>query len=224
MTLYMNRFAVRTFGSIALLTLAACGGSSNTPAGSAPEPEQHPLAGLAATGAIIAPTYALRTATDASGILQMGSTREVLRLLDDDIATALADRGLKTGWIMPADLALSFKRNPTYAPDAYALAEEPLRAPAFTPGARLPEPLASQLRTMIALHENARAVLLPIELRFDRDGTANAARATLKVALVDPRFSEAKWVGMVRGDTTSIDVHVLTRSVARGLADLITSR
>lgn len=220
----MNRFAVRTLGSIALLTLAACGGSGNKPASTAPEPEQHPLAGLAASGAIITPTYTVRTATEASGIVQMGSTREVLRLLDDDIAAALAERELKTGWILPADLALSFKRNPTYAPDPYALAEEPLRSPSFKPGIRLPEPLASQLRTMIALHENARAVLLPIELRFDRDNTGSAARATLTLAVVDPRFSEAKWVGTVRGDTASTDLHVLTRSVARGLADLITSR
>jgi len=220
----MTRFAARTFGSIALLTLAACGGSGNKPASTAPAPEQHALAGLAATGAIVAPTYTLRTATEASGIVQMGSTRDVLRMLDDDIATALAERGLRTGWIMPADLALSFKRNPTYAPDPYALALEPLRSAAFIPGGRLPEPLASQLRTMIALHENARAVLLPIELKLDRDATVSAARATLKVAVVDPRFSEAKWVGTVRGDTASADVHVLTRSVARGLADLITSR
>jgi hypothetical protein len=220
----MNRFTLRSFGGIALFTIAACGGSGNKPGSTAPEPEQHPLAGLAGTGAILTPVYTLRTATEASGIVQMGSTRDVLRLLDDDIAAALADRGLKTGWILPEDLALSFRRNPTYAPDPYALAMEPLRSPAFTPGARLPEPLASQLRTMIALHENARAVLLPIELRFDRDASGGAARATLKVAVVDPRFSEAKWVGTVRGDTASADVHVLARSVARGLADLITSR
>jgi hypothetical protein len=220
----MNRFTARAFGSISLFTLAACGGSASKPGSTAPAPEQHPLAGLAGTGAILTPVYTLRTATEANGIVQMGSTRDVLRLLDDDIAAALADRGLRTGWILPADLALSFRRNPTYAPDPYALAIEPLRSPAFTPGARLPEPLASQLRTMIALHENARAVLLPIELRFDRDPAASAARATLKVAVVDPRFSEAKWVGTVRGDTASADLHVLTRSVARGLADLITSR
>ena len=220
----MNRIAARTIGSIVLVALAACGGSGNKPGSTAPEPEEHPLAGLAATGAIVAPAYTLRTATEATGIVQTGSTRDVLRLLDDDIAAALAERGLRTGWIMPSDLAVSYRRNPTYAPDPYALAIEPLRSSGFIPGGRLPEPLASQLRTMIALHENARAVLLPIELRFDRDGPANAARATLKLAVVDPRFSEAKWVGTVRGDTASTDVHVLTRSVARGLADLITSR
>lgn len=144
--------------------------------------------------------------------------------MDGEIAAAIASRGLKTGWLFPADLALTYKRNPTYASDPYALAAEPLRAPSFSAGTRLTEPLASQLRTMIALHENARIVLLPIELRFERVDTTNTARATLKLVTVDPRFSEARWVGEVKSDTTSADPHVLMAALARGVADLIVSR
>ena len=80
---------------------------------------------------------------------------------------------------------------------------------------------------MIALHENARAVLLPVELRFERaDATSStgSARATLRLVLVDPRFSETRWVGTVTSDTTSPDARVLTRALARGVADLIVSR
>lgn len=211
------------------LWLAGCGGGS-TPAATptpAPAPQRRPLAALAATGAIVAPTSMLHIAPELSWSAQQTGTRELLRALDDDIATALADRGLKANWVMPADLALSYKRNPTYATDPYALAEEPLRSSAFTISSRLQEPLASQLRTMIALHENARVVLLPVELRFERaDATssANTARATLRLALVDPRFSEARWVGTVTSDTTSADARVLTRALARGVADLIVSR
>jgi hypothetical protein len=206
---------------------AACGGgtTTSTPATTAPVPEQHPLASLAATGAVVAPTYALHVASELGWANQPGSTRELLRALDDDIAAAIAGRGLKTGWLMPADLALSYKRNPTYATDPYALAEEPLKSPAFIAGTRIGEPLASELRTMIALHENARAVLLPVELRFDRaDAASTAARATLKLALIDPRFAEAKWVGTVKGDTTSADPRTLTRVLARAVADLVTAR
>lgn len=211
------------------LSLAGCGGggtSAEKPT-TAPAPQRRPLAGLAATGAIVAPTSMLHVAPELNWSAQQGGSRELLRALDDDIAAALADRGLKTNWVMPADLALSFKRNPTYATDPYALAEEPLRSSAFAVGSRLQEPLASQLRTMIALHENARAVLLPVELRFERaDATssANTARATLRLTLVDPRFSEAQWVGTVTSDTTSADARVLTRSLARGVAELIVSR
>ena len=210
---------------IALLVLpAACGGTKVESPTTAPTPERRPLSGLAATGAIIAPTFSLRVASDVGWANQLASSREVLRGLDDDIAAAIAARGLRTGWIMPADLALSYKRNPTYATDPYALAEDALRAPTFVAGSRLTEPLASQLRTMIALHENARAVLLPIEARFDRvDASSNAVRATLRLALVDPRFSEAKWVGTVSSDSTSADPRALTRALARGVADLIVS-
>ncbi len=208
------------------LSLAGCGGGNATPA-TAPAPEKRPLAGLAATGAIVAPTSILHIAPELSWSSQQTSARELLRALDDDIAAALADHGLKANWVMPADLALSYRRNPTYATDPYALSEESLRSSALAPGARLQEPLASQLRTMIALHENARGVLLPVELRFERadaTSTAGTARATLRLVLVDPRFPEARWVGTVTSDTTSADARVLTRSLARGVSELIVSR
>ena len=210
------------------LSLAGCGGATSaaTPE-TAPAPARLPLAALATTGAIVAPTSMIHIAPELSWSGQQAGTRELLRALDDDIARALVDRGLKTNWVMPADLAVSYKRNPTYAADPYALAEESLRSSGFTAGSRLQEPLASQLRTMIALHENARAVLLPVELRFERPdvtSSAGTANATLRLALVDPRFSEARWVGTVTSDTTSTDPRVLTHALARGVADLIVSR
>jgi len=187
-------------------------------------PDARPLAALAATGAIVTPTYAVRVAPELNWSSRLGPSREILRAMDDDIASTLTARGLKSGWVFATDLAVSFKRNPTYASDPYALAEEPLRESSFTAGSRLTEPLASQLRTMIALHENARVVLAPIELRFDRSDNPNAARGALRLALIDPRFSEARWVGEVRSDTTSADPRVLTASLARAVAALIVSR
>jgi hypothetical protein len=126
--------------------------------------------------------------------------------------------------VLPPDLALSYKRNPTYATDPYTLAEESLRSSSLIAGTRLTEPLASQLRTMIALHENARSVLLPVELRLEPVASGNEARATLRLVLVDPRFSEVRWVGTVKSDTASTDAAVLSRSIAHGVADLIVSR
>jgi hypothetical protein len=206
--------------------VAACGGSSSPSSRPAapPLPEQRPLASLASTGAIVAPTFALRTAGDAAWTTQFTSRGDVLRALDADIAAALAERGLKKNWVLPPDLAVTYKRNPTYASDPYSLAEEPLRSSTFIAGTRLTEPLASQLRTMIALHENARVVLLPVELRLDPVPPGNEARATLRLVLVDPRFSEARWVGAVKSDSTSANPTVLTRAVARAVADLIVSR
>src|SRR3954471_21881117 len=175
------------------LSVAGCGGgtAATTPA-TAPAPEQRPLAALAATGAIVTPASIIHIAPELNWSAQQAPARETLRALDDDIAAAIAERGLKANWVMPADLALSYKRNPTYAADPYALAEEPLRSSSFIVGTRLTEPLASQLRTMIALHENARSVLLPVELRLDPVPPGNDARASLRLVLVDPRFSEVR--------------------------------
>src|SRR5689334_12509497 len=161
------RFVARPL-IIALSTAIACGGSTASPPSTSPAPQRQPLAGLAATGAIVTPTFAVRIAPELDWSSRIGPSRDFLRGVDEDIATALAERGLRNGWVFPPDLATSYRRNPTYATDPYALAEEPLRSPGFVAGSRLPEPLASQLRTMIALHENARSVLTPIEVRFER--------------------------------------------------------
>ena len=124
-----------------------------------------------------------------------------------------------------SDLAASYRRNPGYATDPYALAEQPLLAESFAAGSRLPEPLASQLRTMIALQDGARLVLLPLDLSFwPVPGAPNDARARLKVALVDPRFSEAVWVGVVTSDTASADPRVLASAIAAHLVDLVAAR
>ena len=203
---------------------AACGGSGGGRPSTASVPESHPLAGLAAGGAIVTPTYVVRTMPESYWSGRLGPSRETLRAMDDAIAAAIANRGLKAGWIFPADLAFSYKRNPTYATDPYALAEEPLRSPSFVSGSRLPDPLATQLRTMIALHENARFVLLPIELRFEHVDSTNTGRATLSLTTVDPRFSEVRWVGQIKSDTSSADPHVLMAALARQFADLIVSR
>lgn len=210
--------------SLVLVVVVACGGSKAPPVTTAAT-DVRPLSSLVAQRVVVTPTYALSVASDLGWADRIGRSRDVLRSMDGDIAAALDERGLRRGWILPPDLAQSYTRNPTYASDPYALAAEPLRSPAFVTGTRLPEPLASQLRTMIALHENARLVLAPVELRFERAAPGStAARATLRVALLDPRFSEARWVGEVRGDTATAFVPALTTSVAHRLADLIAAR
>jgi hypothetical protein len=220
------RSAVRTCTLTLAALTAACGGSAATrPATTSPVPDARPLAFLVSSGAIVTPTFALRLAPQLDWDARIGDSREILRGMDAAIATAFAERGLRHGWVLASDLAVTYKRNPNYATDPYALAEEPLRSPAFAVGMRLPEPLASQLRTMIALHEGARLTLLPVQLSLEEaDRVPGAARASLRLALVDPRFSEARWIGEVRGDTVSADPRVLTASLARRVADLIVSR
>jgi|SRR5438093_5710785 len=217
---------MRAFLAGLTLVAAACGGgSSASPPESAPAPDTRPLSSLAAERVLVTPTFAVRVAPDLGWSSTAARSRELLQAMDADIASALEARGLRRTWVLPPELMASYKRNPTYAPDPYALAEEPLRAPSLAKGTRLAEPLASQLRTMIALHENARLVLAPVELRIERiTSSTSAGRATLRLALLDPRFSEARWVGEVKSDTASAFTPAMTATLAQRLVDLVLPR
>ena len=191
------------------LVLAACGRKSAPP----PAPVGQPLAGYAVQRLIVTPTGYVRADTMAWSRQGPVTTRA----LDSALVTALTARGLAEHWIMPAALVAAYERNRSYAADPHRLALQPLRAPEFVAASRFAEPLSSQLRTMIALHEDGRFVLIPVELRFEPVG--GAARGVLKVALVDPRFAHANWVGTVLGDPAATPALALA-SVATRVADL----
>jgi hypothetical protein len=201
------------------LVLAACGGK----AAEAPapiEPASRPLAALAAQHVIVAPSF--RLGSDALGwSAQIPRSREYLKTLDDEIAFVLAERGLKTQWVYPADLLRSMRGNPTYAVDPYTLAADPLRNRDMGPGAKLSDPLATQLRTMVALHD-ARAVLLPVELRFAKEKSGEGV-AILRLAVLDGRLGEVRWVSDVRSDPSPTFSRSLLASLAGHVADLITT-
>jgi hypothetical protein len=65
-------------------------------------------------------------------------------------------------------------------------------------------------------------VLLPIELRFEPDTTAGLGVAVLRLALVDGRLGEIRWIGNVRSDPSpTFSRATLLASIAVHLADLI---
>jgi hypothetical protein len=178
-----------------------------------------PFSALAEQRVIVAPAYRMSEADPTGWVAQIPRTREYLRSLDDAIGAELAARGLKTQWVFPADLVRAARRNPTYAVDPYALAVDPLRAPNVAPSTKLSEPLASQVRTMIALHDS-RAVLVPVELRFEKDRTGQGI-AVLRLALLDGRLSEVRWVGEVRSAPSATLSPAVLTSLAAHLGDLI---
>src|SRR5436190_888472 len=144
-----------------LVVGVACGGAAKPK--TQPELAEHSLSGLAAQHIVLLPTYSIRVMPGLSWSSAIGRPVDVQRTLDADLLAALDERGLRKTWIFPEDLQASFKRNASYAADPYVLAEEPLRSPALNTEQRLPEPLASQLRTLVALHEDARLILAPVE-------------------------------------------------------------
>jgi len=209
----------RLLGCIPLLLACASPNAAQTPATPAPAPVVRPFSTLAEQRVVVAPVHALSETDPTGWVAQIPRTREYLRSLDDAIGAELAARGLKTQWVFPPALERAARRNPTYAVDPYALAGDPLRAKNVEASPKLREPLASQIRTMIALHD-ARVVLMPVELRFEKDRTGQGI-AVLKLALLDGRLSEVRWVGEVRSAPAATLAPAVLTSLAAHLGDLI---
>lgn len=193
--------------------LASC---NRPPRVETPAPGARPLATYAAQRIAVTPVALVRA--DSLGWVQLlGGAQAVARRADSVVHTALTNRGVGGQWVWPAELTRAFERNRSYAADPHNLAVAPLRAPTFVTLSQYGEPLSTQLRTMIALHGDTRYVLVPVELRFER--VDRGGRAIFRVALLDPRFAEARWVGELKGDTTSVPAQALADAGNR-LADL----
>ena len=201
---------------VALLLAASCHRPQpETPPAAEPS---RPLAMFAAQKLVVTPTERVRP--DSLGwVQQLGGFRVAALRLDSAIVNVLEERGLASRWILPAALVRSYERNRTYAADPYQLVVEQLRMPSFKAAQKYGEPLSTQLRTMVALLEDARHVLIPVELRFEREGTTAAGRAILRTAIVDPRYAEARFVADIRGDTSSVPARAIA-TVASRLVDL----
>jgi len=210
---------VRRFALVSSLTLAAaCSRGADPNSQVTPLPDR-PLAGLAGQAVIVLPLHYLRPGDSLGWATAVERPRQLLSDVDDEIAFALGERGFRTRWVFPEQLVRSAQRNAPHSPDPRALAAEGLRPLARRRGdGQIGEPLASQLRALVALH-GARYALFPVELRFEKIGTAG--RAVLHVLLLDARLSRATWGADVRGDTSSTYGRALIASAANNLADLI---
>jgi len=216
--------SVRTLPRLlcSLPLLLACGGQQGSQTQTAPPPVSRPLAWLAGQRIVLTPVYRIREGDAMGWTAQIPRSREFLRALDTAIAGELAQRGLEKQWVYPADLARSTRASPTYTVDPNALAVEPLRNPGLAQGGKIGDPLATQLRTIIAMHDS-RMVLLPVELRFDRDKSGQGI-AVLRAVLVDARIGDIRWVGEASSDPSPTFSRALLASVASHFADLITIR
>lgn len=210
----MKRFALL----VSLIVVAACSRGPDPNAQVAPLPNR-PLAGLAGQQVIVIPTHYLRPGDSLGWAAAVERPRALLAELDAEIAFALGERGFRTKWVFPDQLVRSAQRNAAHSPDPRALAAEGLRPLARRRSdGQLGEPLATQVRSLVALH-GARYALFPVELRFEKIG--GAGRAVVHVLLLDARLSRATWGGDVRGDTASAFGPGIIASVANSLADQV---
>lgn len=204
---------------IAAATLLACHHAA--PAAGAPNPPSQSLAGVAGQPLLVTPVQSLRIAPEL-GWTGLPKAADILAAVDRALTDTLHDRVRNQAWVFADALVASSKNNPTYATDPHALSIQMLRSPKLQVAERLTEPLATQLRTMLALHDG-RLVLIPIELRFDRT-PAGAARPVLHLVMVDPRLSDVRWVADVAGADLSSFSPSFTAALAANLADLFVAR
>jgi hypothetical protein len=92
-------------------------------------------------------------------------------------------------------------------------------------GQRVGEPLATQLRNLVALHDG-RLILLPVEVRFVPDDPATtsqppAGRAVLRLVLVDARTAEVKWIGEVTSDAATGPSKSVEATLGLRVGDLV---
>lgn len=218
---------LRRIPAAALITaLIACGGSpSSSTASTTPTPvpaqENHPLASIVGQNIIIAPVQALRIPAEI-GWPTMPASRPTLSRLDSVVADTLRNRVGNQGWVYTDALLRAAANNPTYAADPRALAVNPLRSGALKIDDRLPEPLISQLRTMIALEE-ARLVLIPVDMTIERI-SAGIGRPTVRLVLVDPRSASVRWIGQVVGPDSPAFTPDISATIAARIADLFVAK
>ena len=180
-----------------------------------------PLASLGSQRLVVLPLHYFR-ALDTLGLASgLSRPRDYLRVVDDEIKFALTDRGLASRWVLPEEVARIAKRNPTYTADPYALAAESIRPGVRRREPQLPEPLASQLRSLAALTQ-ARYIVFPVELRLE-NGVGGKGRALLHVAVLDARLSNVRWAGEVWTDADGTPGTPLAAAIASRMADLFSA-
>jgi len=145
---------------------------------------------------------------------------QFLYVLDDSIAASLGDRGLRS-WTFARAIIASARRNMGMTADPLALAAERLRRQVKASDDPVSEPLASQIRSLVALRD-ARYVILPAILRLENRGTG--ARGSLLLYLIDTRTSRIAWSGQVSSDVSRTMSPAIAGTLAERLADLVVAR
>jgi len=201
----------------ALIAMAACAHAPQPPADKAAPLPATPLSAFAAQHVVVTPTQYLRQADSLGWSERIANPEQYLSDVDAELAFTLEQRGLKTMWVLPDALVRSVKRNPTYATDPHALAAQWLRPPVRKIPEQIPEPLATQLRTLVAIND-ARFVLIPVEVRFVKSG--DEGRAVLHLVIIDARRAAIAWMGDVVSEPSASFSPALAASLASRTGDL----
>ena len=170
--------------------LYSCASSSGAKQEQAPQAATSPLAGMVGRQMLVLPTQYLSVANPGGGWDIVPSGQSLLPILDEEIADAFRKRGVKNNWTFAREITESADRNAGLAGgDPRNLSAAGIRSvkAGDTP---LPEPLAGQIRGLVAL-TSARYTLLPLEVHLDVRN--NERKGSVRLLLIDARTSRVAW-------------------------------
>lgn len=199
--------------------LTACAGGGS--AGKIPRPQDTPLAYLAGRPAVVLPVQPNISFPDSSWKQPPSVTAQFLAAIDDSIASALGDRGVRNTWKFAREISATARRNTGMLPDPHALAVAGLRRLVKASDDPLSEPLASQIRSLISMSD-ARYAILPATVAVE--STAGGLRATVLVYVVDARTARIQWSGAVTSNVSRGLSPAMAGAIAQRLADLVVAR
>lgn len=207
--------------------LYGCASSRAEPAQEA-TPAENPLTGMIGRQLLVLPAQLLATAGPGGSWDVRPDGAPLLQLIDQEITETLRKRGIRGNWTFPQEIIASATRNAGLAGNPLGLSVAGIRRikAGDTP---LPEPLASQIRTLVSL-TSARYVIMPLETRVDMNG--GQRKGFLRVLLIDARTARVLWTGDVEGqssrdpevvrDTMSpFGFRILARELAGVFADMV---
>ena len=199
--------------------MLGCGGGSMPPATDS-VPAEAPLNSFAAMRLIVLPTQGIRAGDPMGWAAKTGERRTFLASVDSALEAAVREKGLSS-WVPASDLARTARRNPTYATNpADIRAGDAVRFLERQRDANIPEPVASQLRTLAGFHD-ARYALIPVEVRFEAGSAAGTGHGIVRMAVLDVRGSRLVFIGDITGADAPEYSPALGAALARRFADLV---
>ena len=213
--------AVALTAGLAFATGCASGGAPAKEQAGAPV-QGTPLAAMAGRQVLVMPVQRNVIVVDQT-MDQAGAIEgwNFIVALDDSIAAALTARGVGSTWTFANTITAVAKRNGGLAGDPHALAAGGLQRLVKAGDDPVSEPLASQIRTLVALREGRYAVL-PAAVRFEN--VTGGVRGTLVVYLIDSRTARIVWSGLVPSETSPRFSPAMAGSIAERFADLVVAR
>lgn len=218
----ITRLKWTALGLVAATGAAAlgCGGARATSKDEQQPVQASPLAPMAGRPLVVLPIQYIVFADSASFRKQLPPAAQFLSVLDDSIAASLADRGLRS-WTFAPGISASARRNMGMTADPHLLAAERLRRLVKPGDDPVSEPLGSQIRSLVALRDGARYVILPSIIRFDTHEAG--ARGAMLIYLIDTRTSRIAWSGEVDSDMSN-SFATIAGSLGQRFADMVVAR